>query len=1331
VTGLSAERRRLLEQRLAARPPAGRLAPEAIPARPEGPVPLSAGQAALLYEHQLRPDRAGYNVVHAYRVHGEVDLDRLGDAIRRAAVRHEPLRHGFGPDRRLLAPSEAVQVVEIATDEPGFSDLARREAAERFDLERGPLLRATLCRLGHDLVGLVLAVHHVSSDAASLGSLWRDIDEYYQGAEPAGVAVRYSDHAHWQATRRTAEDVSYWTEHLGPEPAAVSLPVAAPAAPGSDGYRTVPLDVRPDDLRSVGWRPAPFFLGVLAAHLQRCTDADDVVVGLAASTRDHPSVDRLVGYFLNVLPLRLRVDPAADVSALVEGTEAVLAAGLAHRTVPYAEITAALRRRGDRVVDPVRVLFVVDDVHEPALHGCTVTGQLVHNGCAVTDLTVFVRIRDDRFELSVEWDGSRYGDDDVGAFAEELASFAHWAAVHPRAPLLDAPAEADLAGPVLEDELRPLPDLIAERCATAPARPAVSCGVEHLDAAELLDRVATAAGVLAGHGVVAGDRVGVLLGRSVDLVVAVLAAQWLGAAYVPIDPAYPAERMRRIVEQAGVRCTVVGPGLVAPAGSGTIIPAPELLGPVPASAAPVVTPRAGLDDPAYVIFTSGSTGIPRGVPIRQRQLASSTLARSVCYDAAPERYLLVSSFGFDSSVAGLFWTLATGGELVLPTEAEVHDVDALAALVERRSISHVLMVPTLYAALVDRAAHSLGSLRCAIVAGEQCPAGLVVRHHGLLGDAELWNEYGPTEATVWATVHRCMPFDDPVPIGMPIAGTVVRVADRWCRPRPQGLAGELLIAGPGLADGYLASPEDTARAFVHDRSGTRFYRTGDVVRRRPDGTLVFLGRSDHQLSVGGVRVEAEEIEAALVAAGASAAVVRVERQLDGDVLDALAAMTPPEASALLHGAAGSASPATALAAGLARNAPGREILVAYVEGVGVQPDALRAALRSRLPAAAVPTVIEPVAVLARTEHGKVDRLALAPPLRVRRAVGSGGSSSVLDVVVDAWRGALDRRDVGADSDFFEAGGDSLLAVELAASLERRLGRRVPISALVLGRTPRRLAVLLEETDGPDRPSPTAVRSNVVPLRKAGDRPPLVLLPPGGGNLIVYDPFVQAFDPRFPVYGFDLPGFDRDEDLPSGVEQLCDTYLPQLRALQPHGPYRFLGWSFGGVVALELAQRLTAEGETVDLVAMIDTLVPGLQRAGRLRAYVELARGGDLLGVGRKLVRMVQVRAMLLLARRKGRRAAESGTTLDAVDRNTWLTIKVDEIVERYRARPYAGRVVFFAAQNTHAWRTTEPWRRLIPGLEVVAVDGTHEGPDGLLSGSRAGHIAAEIAARLT
>lgn len=1333
----AAARRRLLAQRLAARVERAPAAAPAIPSRPEGPVPLSAGQAALLYEHQLRPDRAGYNVVHAYHLDGPVDLERLEDAVRLAAARHEPLRHSFAAERRLLSESEAIQVVEVAVDEAGFEQLARREALTRFDLEHGPLLRAAVCRLGEDHVGLVLAVHHVSSDAASLARLWHDIDAAYQGAPLAPPTVTYSDHAVWQAGRRTEADTRFWLDHLGGEATAVELPFAAPVDPEPDGYRTVVLAVQQPALQAAGLRPVPFFLGLFAALLQRYSDRDDVVIGLAASTRDHPAVEDLVGYFLNVLPLRLAVDPLADTATLVRATDATLAAGLAHRHVPYAEIAGALRQRGAPEANPARIMFVFDDDHRAALDGCRVTSTLIHNECAVTDLTLFARRRaDDGYELSVEWDGARYAAADIELLMADYAALVAWALRHPATALAALPAEADLMGPALSRPLRTLPELIDERCRATPDAPAVRCGGQQLTYGQLRGRVAAAAATLAGRGVTRGDRVALCLPRSVDLVAATLAVQWLGAAYVPVDPAYPQERARRIRELAAARLTVVA----GPAGAGDAeLALEELFTPPPSSALPssvlpssAPSPMAELDDPAYVIFTSGSTGIPRGVPVAQRQLAASTLARLDHYAEPVGRYLLVSSFGFDSSVAGLFWTLVTGGELVLPTEQEVHDVDALAALAAGAAVSHLLMVPTLYQALLERGGERLGALRCAIVAGEACPAALVGRHHELLPAAELWNEYGPTEATVWATAHRCRPGEDPVPIGTAIPGAVLRVVDRWLRPRPRGAAGELAIGGLGVCAGYLERPEDDVRAFVEDPAGGgRFYRSGDLVRRLPSGELQFLGRIDHQLSVGGTRIEAEEIEAALIDAGARAAVARIERQLDGDVLDALQAMPTTTAGAVLGRAAAADAPARALAEELARRAAGRDVLVAYVEGAGLERDALLEQLRRRLPAAAVPAVIELVDALARTEHGKVDRRALPPPLRTRRVQPTEGDAGLLEVLVAGWRTVLARPGLGADSDFFAEGGDSLLAVELASVLEERLGHRVPISALVLGRTPRRLASLVDAPSLPLTASTASRRSFVVPLRAQGDRPPLLVMPPGGGNLIVFDPFVQAFDARFPILGFDLPGFEHDAELPTSVEALCDTYLPQLRAAQPHGPYRFIGWSFGGVVALELAQRLVAEGETVDLIAMIDTLVPGLQRAGRVRAYVELARGGDLVGVARKLAQMVRVRLMLHLARRKGRKAAVTGGQLDATDRNTWLTIKVDEIVEQYRARPYGGRVVFFAAQNTHAWRTTEPWRRLIPNLDVVHIDGTHEGADGLLSGARAAQIAREVAARLT
>jgi thioesterase domain-containing protein len=288
-----------------------------------------------------------------------------------------------------------------------------------------------------------------------------------------------------------------------------------------------------------------------------------------------------------------------------------------------------------------------------------------------------------------------------------------------------------------------------------------------------------------------------------------------------------------------------------------------------------------------------------------------------------------------------------------------------------------------------------------------------------------------------------------------------------------------------------------------------------------------------------------------------------------------------------------------------------------------------------------------------------------------------------------------------------------------------------VSALVLGRTPRRLAELvgtptleLEATGGPRR-------SFVVPLRPHGERPPLIVLPPGGGNLVVFDPFVQALDPRVPVLGFDLPGADRDDELPASIDDLCETYLPQIRGVQPHGPYRFLGWSFGGVVAVELATRLAEEGEPVELVAMIDTLVPGLQRAGRTRIYAELLRDLDAAGLLRQVRGTIRVRLLLATAAWRGRRAAARGEVLTPTDRNTWLTIKVDEIVERHRPRPYAGKVLFLAAEDTRPWRTTEPWRRLVPDLEVVVLDGSHDGAEGLLTGERAARVAAEVAARLS
>ncbi|MEZ5263544.1 MAG: condensation domain-containing protein [Acidimicrobiales bacterium] len=705
----SSARQRLLEQRLAARPrgPSPRRSTDPDAAQRSGAAVRRAGGAAL--RAPARPDRAAYNVVHAYHLHGALDLDRLGDAIRAAAAGHEPLRHSFGPDRRALGESEAIQVVEVAADEPASPPSRSAQAVERFDLERGPLLRATLCRLSAEHVGLVLAVHHVSSDAAPLTQLWRDIDERYQGAEPVELPVRYSDHAVWQAAQRSEEDLRYWLDHLGPAPTAVSLPYPTPTVAGPDGYRTIPSVWAPTSLSALGWRSTPFFLAVLAAHLQRGTDTGDVVVGLAASTRDHPSVDRLVGYFLNVLPLRLAVDPAADAAALVAAAERALAGGLAHRRVPYAEIANALRRRGDAEHDPARVMFVAEDAHDPQLAGCTVTGELVHNGCAVTDLTASSAAA--ATGSSCRWNGT--------AAATRPRTSSGPCPTWPPWPGGPSATPTSRCWPPRRgrpDRRRAAPAAAAParaprpRAAEQPGSTAVSCGDEQVTYAQLAGRVAAASALLAARGCGAGPRrgaAGAIGGPGGGRARRPMAGRRLRAdrPRLPRRPHPPDHRTGRVAghgrpadrSAAGRRRDGDPPRR---AGDGTVV-----------GCAPVAT----LDDPAYVIFTSGSTGVPRcagGAAPAGRQHAGPFRGLRRRAAALPG--------GVELRVRQLrrrgVLDLAAGGELVIPTEAEVHDVDALVDLVARRSVTHLLMVPTLYAALLAR---------------RRWPAlGLAVRHRG-------------------------------------------------------------------------------------------------------------------------------------------------------------------------------------------------------------------------------------------------------------------------------------------------------------------------------------------------------------------------------------------------------------------------------------------------------------------------------------------------------------------------------------------------------------------------------------------------------------------------
>ncbi|HEY5877023.1 MAG TPA: amino acid adenylation domain-containing protein, partial [Ilumatobacteraceae bacterium] len=832
--------------------------------------------------------------------------------------------------------------------------------------------------------------------------------------------------------------------------------------------------------------------------------------------------------------------------------------------------------------------------------------EVLFNGSAVADATFFVEVHDDRIDLAVEYRGTVMTERDATRLLGDFDALLGRG--------LDAPSTtidtiavpphgaSVLSSPPLAEPMSVL-ERILENMARHATESAVTCGDETITWAELGRRSGLLAARLSAASVLPGDRVIVCLPRSANLIVAIVAVLRVGATYVPIDPGYPEARIRLIAELAHADVALVADPGRSLTGADLVVDE-AIAAPANAEAPSGVAAAATAGDVAYIIFTSGSTGTPRGVPVTGQQLDASTFARFAVYDRHPGRFLLVSSVAFDSSVAGIFWTLASGGELVLPTEAESHDPDALLSVIESRQVTHTLMVPTLYQALVERGADRASWPNVVIVAGEACPAGLVARHATVRPGSVLYNEYGPTEATVWTTVHRCVPGEDPVPIGTPIPGATVAIVDDAGRARPEGVAGELVISGVGVVDGYLGDMAAPDGRFVLDSSGARAFRTGDqaVVR---DGRLLFLGRRDHQLNMGGVRVEPEEIERVLGGEPTVGAVIVTAR--DGRPLPALMAAVPPAVLGVaMARAATAADPAAALAHELRGLARPDMRLVAHLEpsgGTAVDLARVKERARALLPALVRPAVFAVHDKLPRTPNGKLDREAAAelavPQVAAPEHDDDAGAGTGVGVgapptshettratVRRHFSAVLEVSDVDDDDSFFDLGGHSLLALELVQRLEDTFRHQFTVASLYESPTPRAVAAALVRWVGDERQY-----EYLLPIQTQGARPPIFGVHVLGQNAIFYRPLSEHLGPDQPVWGLGLAGNFADTTAPTDVSAITKLYADELERCAPTGPIALAAVSIGSVVAVELARLLIARDRDVALLALFDAAGP--------------------------------------------------------------------------------------------------------------------------------------------
>ena len=1072
---LSTAKQELLRQRLAGHKKTVASA-GVIPKRADGPAPLSYAQERLWFLDKLVPGSAAYNIVVGIRMRGRLDSDALEQSVRWVAERHQVLRASFpsreGRPVQELLPVDAIRLERVelppgsvATREVEARDRLRAEAQRSFDLERGPLFRALLLGMGDEDQILLLVMHHAVSDGWSMTIAAREITMAYhsfaRGERPqlAPLPLQYDDYAAWHRQRMEGPEleghIAFWRTHLDGAPTTLELPTDRPR-PLVQSFRGARHDgeIPADTTRRLREfcareRVTPFAVLLSAFHLllAKYSNQRDVVVGVPTAGRGQLELESLVGLFVNTLAVRGSIADGPNFRTLVTRLQQTMIDAQAHQDLPIERLVDALHVQRDLSRPPLyQVMFVLQNLEEARadLGDLQIEDVPIANGTSKFDLNLLLKERRDTIAATFEYASDLFEPSTVARMWSHYLALLAAGLDQPtlevdRLPMLD-PAERDRFWNEWNDTGAPYPsdlclhELFEQQCDRTPAALAVVSGTTRLTYADLDAR----ANRLARHLRQAGARpesfVAVVMEKGWEQIVAVLAIHKAGAAYVPVDPHLPTERLHFILESTASRVALtqsfLEPLLQWPQGTALVAVDTFSDGGSAERLDRVQTP----DQLAYVIFTSGSTGQPKGVLIEHRG------AVNTCHDVnrsygigSADRVLAISALNFDLSVWDVFGTLGTGGAIVVPPASDAPDPAEWLALVERERVTVWNSVPALIGMCVDYAesvgSAALSSLRLVMMSGDWIPVPLPDRIRSLVSGVRLISMGGATEASIWSIVY---PIDavDPawrsIPYGKAMANQKFFVLDAGLEPCPIGVPGALYIGGIGLARGYHQDEAKTAASFIrHPRTGERLYRAGDLGRYFPDGNIEFLGRNDFQVKIHGYRIELGEIEAVLRQSGLVREGVVAVRVQNGD-----------------------------------------KRLVAYLVSSGDERPtaAVKEALLRSLPAYMVPSAFVWLDGLPQSANGKIDR-KLLPALEEehdRERAFAAPEGPVETAIAEVWCRLLQRARVARDDNFFEVGGHSLLMIRLREDLSARLGREFTIVELFENPTPASLARHIEK-----------------------------------------------------------------------------------------------------------------------------------------------------------------------------------------------------------------------------------------------------------------------------
>ena len=1282
-------------------------------------VPLSFAQQRLWFLDQLQPGTATYNIPLALRVSGPLRVDLMERAFAELAGRHETLRTTFrieeGQPVQVIAPEASITLP--ITDLSGLAEssreqealrLAEQDARQAFDLGRGPLLRAKLLRLAEHEHVLLVTMHHIISDAWSIGIMVREFSQLYsaacRGEEQAlpELPIQYADFSVWQREWLQGEvleqQLQYWRQQLaGSQPLELPSDRPRPAVMSHAGatmeFSIEAVRIEPFKAlsRQQGTTLYMTLLSAFQTLLFRYSGQHDISVGSPVAGRRRVETEGLIGLFVNTLVMRTGLSADSSFIELLRQVRETTLEAYAHQDVPFEKVVEALQPERDLGRTPLfQVMFSVQNAPRADLQAGELTLRpfQVSEQTAKFDLALTLAEDGDHWQGWAGYNTQLFDATTVGRMVQHYGALLGSIAERPEQAIAELPLleESERRQLLLEwnNTAADFPaalvhELFEQQASRTPSLIAVEHSDRQLTYAELNRRANQLAWHLRKLGVRAEARVAICMERSLDMVVGLLGILKAGGAYVPLDPNYPPERLIYMLEDSLAPVLLTESKLLprVTSYSGHVLAFDKQREELESNPSGNLPGEMYPENLAYVIYTSGSTGRPKGVSISHR---SATVFVNWALRVFPAQQLdgvlASTSICFDLSVFELFVPLSCGGRVVLVNN--ILDLPAVAG----GKVRLVNTVPSAISELVRMKALP-ESVHTVNLAGEALTQPLVNEIYCLGTVERVFNLYGPSEDTTYSTYALTSQGDNrsSAPIGQPVSNSQAYVLDSLMNLAPTGVVGELYMGGAGLARGYLNRPELTAEKFVPDafsgRAGERLYRTGDLVKWRLDGNLEYLGRIDHQVKVRGFRIELGEIEAALLQ----------QKEI--------------EAAAVI----------------VREDEPGEKRLVAFiVTPAEIATGKLRERLKEKLPDYMTPSAFVRLPALPLTPNGKLDRRALsatAPEAQKETRAYVAPQTAMEQALAQIWAELLKVERVGIHDNFFALGGHSLLTFRLKTIIKNRLDYDLPLASLFQDPTIAGLAKFLAS------PAEEQGSSILVPVQPKGTRQPFFCMHPVGGQVMSYAGLARELGTDQPFYALQSPD---PAQLPSGtIEEMASLYIREIRRIQPTGPYLLGGWSMGGLLAFEMAHQLIEQGEKISLLALFDSVPPApsggsrngkgnvsmLERFAWDMGHIVLDHPDKMreqfLGVPPEermtLLLDTLVREEVLP---QGSGEADLQGLLDVFTRNSVA-------MDNYRLRPIHQRIVLFPAMGGEApERLMESWKNFTTaGVDVHPVSGDH------------------------